>query len=245
MHVRQVRPGDRETDGLRARRQEQSAIADPTSVVERNGLLRGIDLGDAGVQSDLDPVRAVERLRTQGNPIGLGVSGQIVLRQIGSIAGQGRVGAEQGDGPLIALAPQGFGRRIARCPAADDHHRLRKHRRGRPGRFRFGLGRAHEGLAVALFDGPALQVVQRRRADGLAGPQAEAGVVPRAAHRVADQQALGQGAAVVGAVRRHREQLLALAHEQHGFAVHLALQHGPVGEIGQGHALGEIGPGRL
>ena len=44
--------------------------------------------------------------------------------------------------------------------------------------------------------------LERRRAQRFAGAQAEAGVVPRAAHRVADHQPFGERTAVVGAGRR-------------------------------------------
>ncbi len=64
MHVRQVRAGNRQTDRLGAGRQQQRAIADPAFVAEGDDLLRGIDLGDAGIQPDLDPVLGVELLRS-------------------------------------------------------------------------------------------------------------------------------------------------------------------------------------
>ena len=51
---------------------------------------------------------------------------------------------------------------------------------------------AHEDRAVALLDTPARDRVERRRAQRLAGAQAEAGVVPRAAHGVADEQPFGR-----------------------------------------------------
>jgi Ran GTPase-activating protein (RanGAP) involved in mRNA processing and transport len=56
---------------------------------------------------------------------------------------------------------------------------------------RLGQALAHEGAAVAFLDAPALEVVERGRVERLAGAQAEARVVPRAADRVAHQQALG------------------------------------------------------
>src|SRR5262249_58641596 len=56
---------------------------------------------------------------------------------------------------------------------------------------------AHENRAIALFHAPARHRVEGGRCDRLTGPQAEAGVVPRASHGVADDQSFGDRAAVI------------------------------------------------
>src|SRR5262249_58387313 len=73
---------------------------------------------------------------------------------------------------------------------------------------------AQETRAIALLAAPARHGVEGGRGDRLTGPQAEAGVVPRASHGVADDQSFGERAAVMRACRADREQFVAAAGEQ-------------------------------
>src|SRR5262249_55918154 len=104
---------------------------------------------------------------------------------------------------------------------------------------------AHERLAVALLYLPARHRIERRRSDRLAGAQAEAGVMPGAAHGVIDHQALGERPAVMRAGRADRENLVAAPGQQHRLVAHAAADHLSVGEIAQRNSLGEVGTLRL
>ena len=61
------------------------------------------------------------------------------------------------------------------------------------------------------------------------------------AHGAARRQPVRQRAMIMGALVADREDLRSLAHQQHLFAAHMAQQHGAVGQVGQRHALGQIG----
>ena len=99
----------------------------------------------------------------------------------------------------------------------------------------------HIDGAVPLLDAPAGDRVQRRRAQGLAGAQAETGMVPRTANRIVDQQPFGERRAIMRADGADREQLVAAPGEQHRFAVRVPEQHGAVGNRRERDALREIG----
>ena len=102
---------------------------------------------------------------------------------------------------LEALATQHFRGGEAGRAAADDHDLLRpsgvRARRGDRRRCRF---LAHEHLVVAQLGRPARDGAERRRPHRFAGPQAEARVVPRAAHGVVDHQPFRERTVVVRAV---------------------------------------------
>src|SRR5207244_11714124 len=87
--------------------------------------------------------------------------------------------------------------------------------------------------------------IQRRRAQRLAGAEIETGVVPRTAHRVADEESLGERAAVVRARGADGVDVAAAADEQHRLAVGVAAEHRAVRELLDGNALLEIGTGQL
>ena len=75
--------------------------------------------------------------------------------------------------------------------------------------------------------------------------QAEAGVVPGTAHRIADNEAVGERTVVVAAVSRRREDLLADAYQQHLVLADMTGQHAAVGEFCEGDALGQVGAAGL
>src|SRR2546430_4683874 len=51
---------------------------------------------------------------------------------------------------------------------------------------------AHEHVHAVMFHPPARHGIERRRLERLAGRQTEAGVMPRTADRVADDESLGE-----------------------------------------------------
>jgi hypothetical protein len=69
-------------------------------------------------------------------------------------------------------------------------------------------------------------------------------VVPRAAHRVPDEEPLGERPVIVGAVRPHGEQPLP-AGEEDVFAVHLAEHHAVLGSLRQRQAGAEAALGTI
>src|SRR5215469_11492704 len=95
------------------------------------------------------------------------------------------------------------------------------------------------------LDRPACNRVQCRGAHGLAGPHAEAGMMPGTAHRVADQQAFREGTAVVRAGCVDRKYLIARSGQDHLILSNVAKQHGAVSEQLDLYTLGEIGAGRF
>ena len=78
------------------------------------------------------------------------------------------------------------------------------------------------------FDAPAGNRIQRRRAKGLAGAEAETGMMPRASDGVADEQALFERSTVVRADCADREHLVAAPGEEHGLALGVPEQHGSI-----------------
>ena len=85
------------------------------------------------------------------------------------------------------------------------------------------------GIALTL-DAPAGDRIQRWSAHRLAGSKAEAGVVPRAADRVCDDQSIGERSVIVRAVCADGEQLVAGAREQNVFVADAPRQHAADGE---------------
>src|SRR5574341_1293991 len=85
---------------------------------------------------------------------------------------------------------------------------------GRRLRARRRLLIAHEDLVALALDAPARERIEGGRPHRLARAQAEAGMVPGAADGVADHEALGERAVIVGAERADGEQLLAAPRQQ-------------------------------
>jgi hypothetical protein len=63
-----------------------------------------------------------------------------------------------------------------------------------------------------------------------AGPQTEAGVMPRTAHRVIDEKAFRKRPAIVRTGGADRENLIAAAGQQHGFLADVSQEHLAVGK---------------
>jgi hypothetical protein len=94
---------------------------------------------------------------------------------------------------------------------------------------------------IALLDPPARNRIEGRRAQRLAGAQAEAGVVPRAADGTGDECPLGEWTVVMGAFRPDREQRPAAARQQNRFARDVPQDHAALGEVSNGDPLGKVG----
>ena len=115
--------------------------------------------------------------------------------------------------PLVLLPPQHLGRGEARRAAADDHDLVRRRARRPAARRRLGVA-ARFSLTKTLpsrcsTDQQSIGLKRRRR-ERLARAQAEAGMMPGAAHGVADHQPFGQRTVIVAAMSRHREDFVAL-----------------------------------
>jgi hypothetical protein len=79
----------------------------------------------------------------------------------------------------------------------------------------------------------------------LAGLRTETGVVPRAPHQRAVEDAVGERAAVVGALAAHPDDAAVEAQEERRLAVDDAARHATLGDVREGHALrAEIRSGR-
>ena len=70
-------------------------------------------------------------------------------------------------------------------------------------------------------------------------------MVPRAPHRIANDQSLGKWSAVMRTGRPDREKLVARPREEHGFIADNPAYHGSIGNVVNRDALREIGSLRL
>src|SRR5215471_12282627 len=95
-------------------------------------------------------------------------------------------------------------------------------RAGGTGGARCGKLLADEDAIALPLDTPARDRIQRGRPQRLAGRQIEARVVKGAPNRVADDEPLGEGAAIMGAVRADREDAVASTDKHHFVFTHLA-----------------------
>jgi hypothetical protein len=99
-----------------------------------------------------------------------------------------------------------------------------------------------EDAAVPTFRSPAIDRTEGRRAERLARAQAEAGVVPRAADRIALYQALAQGSVIMGAGAADGEHLVSGTDENYGFLADMAFENLTVTKRFNRDALRQIGP---
>ena len=227
----------------RAGGQEQRVIGKLGPVVHVHAAARRVDRGGAGAAPELDAALLVEVRRMQRDPLFRGAAGEVVLRQIRPVVRRVHVGIHECNRPRVSLAAQRLGRRVAgRARAEDDHPLGRAGASGWPARGRT-LG-TDEDAAGPPLDVPARQVIQGRRSQRLARPQAETGMVPGAPHGIADQQPLDQGAAVVAARRADREPFLALSDQQDCLVARVTHDHTAVRDVALRNALGEVRSGR-
>jgi hypothetical protein len=205
-----LRAGDREPNGLGAGREEQRAVLTLRSIVETHHARGGVDRRHATTQNEVDALLHVELIRPERDPIVLRFTREEIFRQVRPIDGRIRVGTDHGKGAAVALAPQHLGRGHAGGPTADDHNGRRRpigaSRCGR--RLRRQLLTDEQPVALAVH-APAGDRIERRRAERLPRSQAEAGVMPRTAHRVPDDEPFDERAAIVRTRRANGEQLVA------------------------------------
>ncbi|MNI42842.1 hypothetical protein D3C73_971480 [compost metagenome] len=67
-------------------------------------------------------------------------------------------------------------------------------------------------------------------------------MVPRTAHRIADRQALTQGAAVMGAGRAYGPETIGPPHQQNGLAADMSRQKPVQGRLRDRYASAEVRP---
>src|SRR5215213_7830713 len=99
---------------------------------------------------------------------------------------------------------------------------------------------AYERHAIALFDPPSRQAVQRGWSQGRARAQAEARVMPGASHCILYQETLDQRSTIVSARRADRKQPVSSANEQRRFARNMPEQHLTIGHPVQQYALSKV-----
>src|SRR5262249_2630372 len=152
--------------------------------------------------------------------------------------GRGVVGADDGERIFVAEAAQHFGGGEACSASTDDDNGGRI----RGERLQSGLSEllADEDFVADFFGTPAGNPIERGSSDGFTGAEIEAGVMPRAAHGIANDQTFGERAVVVAALRAYCEEVVAAAGEDGVFAVDLTEEDGIVGDGGEGSALLQV-----
>ena len=129
-----LRAGNVEMHRIGAGREQQPVVGMNRAVFAPNRPGGRIDGDDAGIEDEINPVLRIEFGGAQRDPRFFRLPGEVILRQIGPIDGDGIVRAQQGDRARISLPAQHFRRRIAGRTAADDEHG-----RGDIGSFQCGL----------------------------------------------------------------------------------------------------------
>jgi hypothetical protein len=82
-----------------------------------------VDLGDHGVDAEVDPVFGVPPLRVHEHGVAPGAALQVPLGERGPLVGPARLGAEQDDAPVESLGAQRLGGLRAGHPGPDDDER--------------------------------------------------------------------------------------------------------------------------
>jgi hypothetical protein len=95
--------------------------------------------------------------------------------------------------------------------------------------------------AVSLLDAPAEDGVERRRAERLAGTEAEAGMMPRAANRLVDEQPLLKRRPVMSTDGADREQVIASPGEKRRLPMRMPEQYSAIGDAGERDSFDEVG----
>ena len=181
------------------------------------------------MQFEIDLVLGVPIVAAQGHPVFGCAAGKIIFREIGPIDRCRLIVAEHRNTSGEAAPAQHLRGSKTGGAATDDDKSF-----ACPGLVGSGLRLLvfDENLAVLFFDRPAGHRGQGRRCNSFAGLQVEVRMVPRAADRLAHEQTVGEGPVVVRAIRRKREELAALAHEQNLIVTDVACQHRSPGEFG-------------
>src|SRR5262249_18421386 len=244
VHVRKVRTGNRQPYRIGAGGQEQRVVGVGPAIFKQNTFVIGLDGCDARAERQLDLMLCVELRRAKRNPVLGRATGQIILRQVGAIVRNGWIGADQEQRTGITLSPKHLGRGISRRSSASDHHPAGE----LPGKLRPRLGcglSRYKYFLVLLFDIETIYRIERRRAYRLANPQAKAGVMPWASHRVVDYEPFRPRPAVMGALRPNGKQLTACSRNEHRLALKVTLNHLTIFHGSRGDPLRQVRAGRL
>jgi hypothetical protein len=193
--------------------------------------------------NDADAPLLIELRGMQRNPILRRSAGEIVLGEIGTVVRGVWIWVIEREAALISLTTQSLGGAVARGTRADDDHRIRSAAasRGHP----FGLPDLADDidLVATLLYPPAGQIVECGRAESLARPEAEAGMVPRAVHSVTDQNPLWKGTTIVAADRSYREPFAAGPGQEDWLPGGVPGQHATFGDLYSRNTGREIGAG--
>ncbi len=209
-----VGAGDGKTNWFSSRREQQPVKRDPVAPEHDHFAHMHIELESRLPKAGLNIVLDIKMLVFQGDVFEGNGTRKVVLREVGTIIRQGIVAAEHDDAVLVSNSPKHFSCCKSRCTAADDNNF-----------FRMGDGRtvaslldrilslfAHRNLPVVLLDVPACNWAKRRRPKGFSVAQIETGVMPRAAHRVANQEALCKRTLIMRAMRGDGEDFVYHSH---------------------------------
>src|SRR5688572_23958856 len=153
-----------------------------------------------------------------------------------------RVGAEHREGTVVSSTAKHVGGGQAGAAASDDDDGRGRACHARGARAR-GVHRqllSDVRLVANPLDTPAGNRIEGRRAERLTGSQAEAGMVPRASHRVADDQAFDEWAVIVSAGRADGEEAITLAHQDRLLLADASEDLAAVRKLLQRETLGEI-----
>ena len=110
-------------------------------------------------------------------------------------------------------------------------------------RFRLRAFLSHENFAVALLDRPARDRAQGRGVQGFACAQVEASVMPRAAHGVADHDAVGERTVIMRAMGADREHLRPATHQENLVIAGMTDELAAIGKLREVNALHQIWTG--
>ena len=216
-------PGNVQPHRLRPGGDQQRLVAVGLARLYADHLLLRIDRRHPRVQHQVDAVLRVKLTRAQRNPIVLRGPGEKVLRQVRPVARRRFVRAQHRQRPVVTRTAEHLGGRQPRAASPDDDNGLR-HRPRTRWRWRRDRGSLQffpdVGLVADQFDAPARDRIERRRTQRFAGAEAEAGVMPRTAHRVPHDQPLGQRPVIVRAVRADGEQAIALPDQDRFLRIH-------------------------
>src|SRR5437879_4232481 len=136
-----------------------------------------------------------------------------------------------------------FGRGRAGGAGPDDDHRWRRFRRRRWRRAR--LLRSYDHAIAAPLDFIARDRIQRRRAHGIARAQLKARMMPRAAQRLANDEAFREGTTIVRARRSQGVNVGSDAYQHDRLAPRMPDKRDILGQIGYREPDSQIGTGEL
>ncbi len=211
---------DIQADRLCARRQQQGAVSELPAVVDEHDRARRVDCGYALIEQQIDFLIDIVLRAAQRHPF-LGRSPcQKILGEIGAIIRRHIIRAHHGHRTGIPATTQHVRGGQRRRPASSNDHGGRRLGAGCTGRLAGTPWErqffANENLVAHHLDAPTGNGIKGGRIQRFAAAQVEAGVMQRAADRIANDQSFGQRAVVVRACRADGKVVLTAPH-QDGF----------------------------